>query len=1155
MQRKRACVWAAGLLAAGAAAGQSASREAPDLAKEPTLYVVGYAHLDTQWRWEYPRTISEYLPKTMRDNFALFEKYPSYVFNFSGSRRYRMMKEYYPVEYETLKRYVAAGRWFPSGSSVDETDVNSPSAESIVRQVLYGTRDFRRDFGKTSAEYMLPDCFGFPASLPTVLAHMGLKGFSTQKLSWGSAVGIPFNVGWWEGPDGRGIVAALNPGSYSGDVYQDLSKSPSPPADPAARNVPVDWPKRVQLNGEKSGVFADYHYYGTGDTGGSPREPSVRLVDAIVGKKVTSLPAPRQGGGFGPPPSPAPTPGPEVRVGEGPLKVVSATAEQMFLDITPEQAARLPRYKGDLLLTEHSAGSLTSQTIHKRWNRHNENLADGAERASVLADWLGGRPYPRARLNDAWQLVLGGQMHDIQPGTATAKAFEYAWNDDVIALNQFAGVLTSATESIASALDTQAKGTAVVVYNPLNVPREDVVEASVAFPSGTPKAVRVFGPDGKEVPAQLAGAKVLFLASLPSVGYAVFDVQAAETPAPSTLKATPSSLENARYRLRVDENGDLASVFDKSTKRELLAAPLRLAFIPHAPRDWPAWNMDWDDQQKPPRAYVAGPAQVRVVENGPARVAVEIAREAEGSKFVQTLRLSAGGAGQRVEIANVVDWRTKEAALKATFPLAAANPEATYNWDVGTVRRGNNEAKRYEVPSHQWFDLTDKGGTHGVTVLSDSKYGSDKPDDRTLRLTLLYTPGLGEGNGRAYNDQLTQDWGRHEFVYGLAGHAGDWRRAETDWQAYRLNQPLQAFESPKHAGTLGRSVSLLKISVDGNARSEFGRSPSKAIAARSPGRVRVLALKKAEDGDEVIVRVVETDGKPAAGVRLAFPAPLAAAREVSGQELPLGEAKVVKGELVTDLGAHQLRTFALKLGAAPAQVRAPRWAAVTLPYDRAVATPDGRPSAGAFDNQGRALPAEMLPRELPFAGIQFQLGPAEGWKANAVVARGQSLALPEGSYRRAYVLAASADGDVKATFRAGETPVELTVPDWGGYLGQWDNRVFNVKQEPVVPPPGAPAPPPGFRPRTRTVWEFAELTPGFIKRAPVAWFASHRHTPDGANEPYAYSYLFAQSFELPAGARTITLPSSERLRVLAVTVSDEGAEVRPAQPLYDTLER
>src|SRR3989454_8186768 len=218
-----------------------------DLSRQPTLYVVGYAHLDTQWRWEYPQVIREYLPKTMHDNFALFEKYPHYVFNFSGANRYRLMKEYWPEDYAKLKRYVAAGRWFPAGSSMEEGDVNSPSAESIIRQILYGSQYFRREFGKTSAEYMLPDCFGFPASLPSLMAHAGIKGFSTQKLTWHSAApvggtgspedtptGIPFNVGIWEGPDGRSVIAVLNPGSYDGDIISDLSKS-NPPPSPAGR--------------------------------------------------------------------------------------------------------------------------------------------------------------------------------------------------------------------------------------------------------------------------------------------------------------------------------------------------------------------------------------------------------------------------------------------------------------------------------------------------------------------------------------------------------------------------------------------------------------------------------------------------------------------------------------------------------------------------------------------------------------------------------------------------------------------------------------------------------------------------------------------------------------------------------------------------------
>ncbi len=1120
-------------LSTRAVSAQVADSPPPDLTRQPTLYVVGYAHLDTEWRWEYPRTIGEYIPNTMHDNFALFESYPHYIFSFSGANRYRMMKEYYPADYEKVKAYVKAGRWFPSGSSMEESDVNSLSAESIARQVLYGSNYFRRELGRTSSEYMLPDCFGFPASLPSILAHMGIKGFSTQKLTWHSAtrvggegspentpIGIPFNVGFWEGPDGKGIIAALNPGSYDGDIKYDLSKS-----DPSAKSRSyVDWPARVQRNGAVSGLFTDYHYYGTGDIGGSPREPSVKLLEAIVTKSTTALPRPRIAGQKDAPSAE------DVQVGDGPLRVISATAEQMFLDIKPEQTGRLPWYAGDLELIEHSAGSLTSQAYHKRWNRKNELLGDAAEKASVAAAWLGSREYPIRRLNDAWTLVMSGQFHDNQAGTSTPKAYEYTWNDDVLAMNQFAAVLTSAAEGVSAALDTHASGVPIVVYNPLSIDRQDIVEAVVDFAEGAPKAVRVTGPDGKDVPAQLAEGKVVFLATVPSVGFATYDVQpATSSTRASSLAITESSLENARYRVQVNGDGDVSSIFDKALKKELLASPARLALQTEKPHDWPAWNMDWADQKKPPRGYVHGPAKVRIVETGPARVSLEITRETEGSKFVQTVRLSAGEAGNRIEFDDAIEWKSEAAALKAVFPLTASNPRATYNWDVGTIERGNNDEKKYEVASHQWFDLTHGDGSYGVTILSDCKFGSDKPDDNTLRLTLIYTPGLGGGNGRAYSDQTTQDWGHHRFVYGVAGHAGDWRKEQTDWQALRLNQPLIAFQPSKHAGYLGKLFSLVRLSND---------------------RVRLMALKKAEESDEVVVRFVEVDGRVAKDVHVRFAGPVVAARELNGQEQAIGLASPNNGELLASFGPYQMRTFAVKLGASPARVAPPAAQKVALPFDRAVATTDGSKAAPGFDAAGRSLPAEMLPEDLAYAGIQFKLTPAAAEKPNAVVARGQTISLPDGQ-RRLYVLTASADGDRKARFRTGDRVVEINVQQWNGYIGQWDNRSWTKKEELLPPredaPPDAPV-------RRRASLEFAGLTPGFIKRAPVAWFASHHHTREGANEPYAYSYLFAYTIELPEGVRTITLPDDDRLRILAMTTSDEGPPLRPVQPLYDTLE-
>ncbi len=1146
---------------------QAQTMAAPDITKQPTLYVVPYAHLDTQWRWEFPQVISEYLLKTMRVNFDYIDKYPHYVFNWSGSNRYRLMKEYFPSDYARLKQYVAKGNWYPAGSSVEEGDVNLPSAESIIRQVLYGNTYFRKEFGKASAEYMLPDCFGFPASLPTILAHAGVKGFSTQKLTWSSATtaggpdsaektpaGIPFNVGIWEGPDGETILAALDPGSYGSRIRSDLSKTPGTQADRRGRRE-TDWPRRIDLDGKVTGVYADYHYIGTGDIGGAVDEESVKLLEATVTQGEAVIPVP------GPNGSPASTTGgTPVHMGDGPLTVISAAADQMFLDIKPEMQSKMPRYKGDLELINHSAGSLTSQAYHKRWNRKNEILADAAEKASVAAAWMGGRTYPQQRLNDAWTLVMGGQFHDTGAGTATPRSYEFAQNDDVIAMNQFAAVLTSATQAVASALNTQAVGIPIVVYNPLNIAREDVVEAAIAFPGEAPTAVRVFGPDGQEVPAQLENGKVLFLARAPSVGYAVYDVRRGQTPAPSVnLKVSDTSIENARYRVALNVHGDVTSIFDKSLSKELLAAPIRLAISNDAPKQWPAWNMDFDQEQAAPRAYVGGAAKIRVVENGPVRVAVEVSRQGDGSKFVQTVRLSAGDAGNRVEFGESIDWRSLAANLKVVFPLAPANQVATYNWEIGAVERPVAFDRQFEVASHHWVDQTDQSGSYGATILTDVKNGSDKRDDHTIRLTLLRTPGEASEMKGEYTDQLNQDWGHHEILFGLAGHAGDWRQGQTDWQAYRLSTPLLAFETGRHLGSLGRSFSLLTI---------------------DDPHVRVLALKKSELSDEVIVRLVEMDGSPAPQVRVKFAGPVVAAREVNGQELPVDSASIVDGALQTSFKPYQPRTFALRLGVPPAHIDGVRSQPVALKYDLAAASEDDTQSTGGFDQKGNALPAEMLPSRLHVNGVDFQLAPAGAGKPDAVVARGQAIDLPEGSFNKLYVLAASAQGDQQAVFRVGEHPVKLTIEDWGGFIGQWDTRLWKPRPDSVTEGGGQYSREPVHQVPLRKDWavsanhatwdltntgspdwspsypkDYLGLRPGYIKPATLAWYASHRHTAEGLNEPYQYSYLFVYSMDMPAHARTLTLPANEKIRILAVSVAKEEPGVSPAQPLHDTLGR
>ena len=203
----KTCLAALSLLAG--ATGAFAA-DTPD-AKQPTAYLVSDAHLDTQWNWDIQTTIKEYVWNTIDMNLKLLDKYPNYVFNFEGGVKYAWMKEYFPREYELMKKHIADGRWHICGASWDATDAIVPSIESAIRNVLLGQEYYRSEFGVESTDIFLPDCFGFGWTLPTVASHCGLIGFSSQKLGWRQNpfhgdMKYPFNVGVWKGVDGSEIM-------------------------------------------------------------------------------------------------------------------------------------------------------------------------------------------------------------------------------------------------------------------------------------------------------------------------------------------------------------------------------------------------------------------------------------------------------------------------------------------------------------------------------------------------------------------------------------------------------------------------------------------------------------------------------------------------------------------------------------------------------------------------------------------------------------------------------------------------------------------------------------------------------------------------------------------------------------------------------------
>ncbi|HTX88370.1 MAG TPA: glycoside hydrolase family 38 C-terminal domain-containing protein [Bacteroidales bacterium] len=1064
MKRIRTFLLPAALFAAVIANSQTLNGKY-DLNTDPVLYTVGYAHLDTQWRWDYPETINDYIRATMDDNFRYFEKYKGYVFTFSGARRYRMMKEYYPARYEKLKKYIGLGRWNVGGSSVDECDANIPSPESLIRQVLYGNQYFRNEFGKESIDFLLPDCFGFQAHVPSVLAYCGLSGFSTQKLEWGSAVGIPFNVGNWTGPDGKGVVAALNATDYGGDIEFRL-------------DTVKYWVDRVMDNGKKYGVYADYRYYGTGDIGGAPSETAIK-------NGLGSLNNP-----------------------DSRIHVYLCSSDQLFRVLTPDQRSRLPVYSGDLLLTQHSAGSLSSEAYMKRWNRKNELLAQQAEPLAAAADWLGGEKYPFRTLHEAWWLVLGSQMHDILPGTCIPKAYEYAWNDEVLGLNQFAGCLEDAAGVIIRAMDTRVAGKAVVVYNPVAAEREGIAEAEISYPEGVPEYVRVYSPDGKEVPVQelsrtKTSVRIIFVAKVPSFGLTCFDVQGSKQAGEFStgLITGKNTLMNNFYQVTLNANGDVTSIYDKTLNKELLSGPARMVFQKEHPEYWPAWNMDWKDRKMPPIGFVDQQPKITLAENGPVRIAFKVERQGRNSTFVQYIRLAAGEQGKRVEFANTVQWQSKGVSLKASFPLTASNVNATYNLGLGTIERSTNNEKKYEVPSREWFDLTDKSGNFGVTLLEDCKFGSDKPDDKTLRLTLLYTPTTN-----FYHDQATQDWGTHEFTYALYGHKGDWRTGRSEWQGRYLNQPLIAFQARSHSGSLGKTFSFVKVNTL---------------------QADIRAVKKTEDGKGILVRVQELFGQDADPVEISMPVKIVSATEVDGQERELGPATVTNGKLVTNLTKFQLRSFVLHPEDPADKLSEPQNTPLALEYDRNVVSSDQDRSRGAFVKGGYSYPAELFPEELTVNGVKFTMGKTTPGKNNVVTCTGQKIPLPKtGFYNKVYILAA-AENDTTAVFRLGELKKTIRVESYTGKIGQFDKRIWDK------------------------LGRVKDLEPGFIKRDRVAWFVPHMHK-DSLNMPYQYGYVYLYSMEVSPSAGFLQLPYNDAIRIFAITVSDNpNDQAQPLKPLYD----
>ncbi|MDR1783442.1 MAG: alpha-mannosidase [Dysgonamonadaceae bacterium] len=1025
--------------------------------KEYKAYLVATAHFDTQWNWDVRESIDDFLHRTMVQNFWLFERFPTYTFNFEAAQKYSWMKEYYPAEYKIVKEYIKKGRWNIVGSTWEATDPNLPSSESFFRNILYGQEFYKKEFGKKANDIYLPDCFGFGWHLPTIAAHSGLIGFSTQKLQWRknpffpNGEKMPFKIGLWQGIDGSRIMGALDTGGYGTSYYYD---------DVSSNKRIID---RAALGPNNTA----YVYYGVGDQGGSPTLPSVYSVEKAI------------------------------KEGPGPVQVISARGGQIYEDYLPfDKHPELEVYDGELLMDVHGVGCYTSQAAMKLFNRRNEQLADAAERASVAAELLGGIEYPAEELRENWQRFLWHQFHDDITGTSIPRAYTFSWNDEIIAQTRFADAITTAVGAVSRALDTKNATNPVIIYNPTAYTRTDLVKANIPFAS-KPKGISVTDPKGKKSAGQVLAyengiATVLFRATVDPVSFSVFDVKAASASGNNNLKITESGIENAVYKLSLDKNGDMASVIDKRTGKELVETgkSFRLmALTDNVSTSYPAWEI-FKKTIDGPNETITGKTSISIVENGPVRASLKIERVYRDSTvIVQYISLSDGAEDDRIDIANDYEWRAKNVLLKAEFPTTIANEKASYDLGVGYVRRGNNIESAFEVLGHQWADLTSPDESAGISIFNDSKYGWDKPSDNTIRLTLLHTPETGT---RSFVYQNHQDHGHHSFRYAIVSHTDTHTKAGIAAKADGFNQPLLTFTAPRHTGKVGKSFSLLKASAP---------------------QIAVKAFKKAENSDTYIIRVNEIFGEDYSDAFIEFASQIESAEELNGIEEFKGIAHFEGNKIIFSGTKFQPKTFAVKLKAKNL-LTVPDNRFVDLKYTAVAFTSDEFNHAGNFDRQGNSLSAELMPTTVVSDGIAFKVN-NDPSIFDYVRANGDTILLPEGhGANKLYLLVTSTRGDRQTVFSVDGKEYTIKIPYYSGFFGQWG---------------------------------WVGENEGYYKEGSFAYIANHKHSARKGNDSYNFACLYKICLNIDKNAKALYLPQDSGVALFAVTLTNnENHDVKTA---------
>ena len=862
----------------------------PDLEKA-NITLTGNSHIDAAWLWPETETV-DVVKRTFSTALQLMNEYPNYTFTQSAAQYSEWMADKYPKLNEQIKQRIKEGRWEIVGGMWVEPDLNLPGGESLVRQLLVGQRYFQKEYGVTARIGWNPDSFGYNWQLPQIYKRSGLDYFVTQKMHWNDTNQLPLRLFWWESPDGSKVLTYF-PTDY---VHDNVNPA----------RIGADFAESAQRN---PGTADMMDLYGIGDHGGGPTRNMLDQADHYVAASTPGNPAEQLAV-------------PTMRYGTAQhyfsnveAKIATDSPEWNYDKIgkgwqaPPAPSAgqiSIPTWKDELYFEFHR-GVYTTQANHKHNMRASERDTLDAEKLASLA-WLNGIPYPNDILTDNWRKITFNQFHDLAAGSGIAviyrdaqKAYDKVFTTDHIIAEDSLG-------NIAAKIDTRVKGnTPILLFNPLAWQRSETVTLTVQLPEHA-DGIRLLDDSNKPLLTQVlkhdASTNTFTVLArvddLPSLGYKLLHAQGHDASddekkfVKTSDKPDAITLENGTVRVAVSkQTGCITSLVDIKSGNETLAPNAcgnQLQTFKDTPQEYDAWNIDPGtlDHNTP----IDSVDSVTLTNPGALRATAEVQRHWQASKFTQRISLDADA--DMVEVGNNVDWHETHVLLKAAFPIAAKNEKATYEIPYGsiertTLRENSFQKAQFEVPALNWADFGD--ARQGLTIVNDSKYGYDD-EGNVLRLTLLRSPASPDPDA---------DRGEQHFRYALYPHAGTWKQAQTVHRGYEFNYPVTAMQVAAHEGALPKEQSFVSV-----------ENPN----------VVLTAIKKAEDSNALIVRMVEWAGQ-GGEVKLHLPSGATTATVTNLMEKPEGSPLTFSGNTLTaPIKPYEILTLQVNYTPAPAPMTA-----------------------------------------------------------------------------------------------------------------------------------------------------------------------------------------------------------------------------------------